>query len=125
MPVEFAFPWLFDNNTRFSVSDHIIDCLFAFDVVMNFRSAYRDSKTDELVLDGKKIARNYIKGRFWVDLLASAPFEQIGKLFSSSGGSSKRLKIFSLMKLVRLLRLGRIVTYLKMKSSFKFGMKFI
>ena len=36
-----------------------------------------DSRTDELVEDPKKIARNYLKGRFWIDLIASLNFDII------------------------------------------------
>jgi hypothetical protein len=90
---------------------------------MNFRTAYKDPKTDDLVFDSKRIAINYLKGRFWIDLLASLPLEYIILLFSES--SSQQLKFFGMLKLVRLLRLGRIVTYLKMNSNFKFGMKLI
>lgn len=112
MPFAFAYPLLFSTNTDFTISDHIIDSLFGLDIVMNFRTGFRDSKTDELILNPKTIAINYMYGRFWVDFFASLPLESIVLLFASS--SSATLKIFSLMKLIRLLRLGRIVTYLKM-----------
>jgi hypothetical protein len=125
LPYSLAFPDIFTNNVGFNVSGRIIDVLFAFDVIMNFRTGYVDAKTDELILNSKKIAINYIKGRCWIDLLATLPLEDIGQLLLGSSGSQKHLKLFSMMKLVRLLRLGRIVTYLKMNSSFKFGMKII
>ena len=37
--------------------------------------------------------------------------------------NSKQLKVIGLIKLVRLLRLGRIITFLKMKQSFKLGLR--
>lgn len=35
------------------------------------------------------------------------------------------LKIFNLLKLIRLLRLGRIITYLKFKQDIKIGMRIV
>jgi hypothetical protein len=55
--------------------DELIDVLFAIDILINFRSCYIDPKTDNLVTDPQMISRNYIKGRFWIDLCASIPFE--------------------------------------------------
>lgn len=62
-----------------TVPDRVIDVLFVFDIIFNLRTIYRDSKTDEEVHSGKKIALRYILGgRFWVDLLASIPLEVFG-----------------------------------------------
>ena len=75
IPLAFAFPEAFEEKVGYIVSDQIIDFLFMFDILINFRSCYVDSRTDELVEDPKKIARNYLKGRFWVDLIASLNFD--------------------------------------------------
>jgi hypothetical protein len=78
------------------------------------------------VVDWKKIICNYItSGRFFVDLAASIPFEEILVAFMSEGSSPNSLKLLGLFKLVRLLRLGRIVRYLKFKSGFKMGLRMI
>ena len=37
----------------------------------------------------KEIAKNYLKGRFWVDLLATVPLDQIVGVFVSNDLSSK------------------------------------
>lgn len=123
IPYEFAFPDAFEENVGFMVADYFIDLLFAFDILINFRSVYLDPKTEEPVDDGKKIALNYLfKGRFVIDIFASTPFEVIQLIFS---GDSNNLKFLGMLKLVRLLRLGRMITYLKTNRSFKFGMKII
>ena len=64
-----------ENNTGFTVSEAIIDCLFGLDILINFRTGYRDSSTDELIMGEREIAINYMKGRFWIDLFASFPLE--------------------------------------------------
>lgn len=91
LPFEFAYPQLFEDNTTFNYFDHLIDVLFGIDVIINFRSAYRDSKTDELIMDPKAIAINYLKGRFWIDFLATLPLEYIALIFSENADA---LKIF-------------------------------
>ena len=35
-----------------------------------FRQAYFDAKSGELVLDNRMIARNYMRGWFWVDCVS-------------------------------------------------------
>jgi len=123
IPYELAFPDAFEGLLSFIIIDYFIDILFAFDILINFRSVYKDSKTEENVVDGRKIAFNYAcKGRFFIDLLASMPFEIFGLIFNAS---SSQLKLFGMLKLVRLLRLGRMITYLKANRSFKFGAKLI
>ena len=126
IPFEFAFPESMEGNSSFTVIDYIIDFLFAFDILINFRSIYYDHKTDEPVTDGKKIALTYVfKGRFVIDLLASTPFELIMVIFQGDSEGNSNLKFFGMLKLVRLLRLGRMISYLKTNRSFKFGMKFV
>lgn len=39
-----------------SIMEVIIDCLFGFDIIVNFRSMYIDPKTDELISDPKLIS---------------------------------------------------------------------
>lgn len=93
------------------------------DMVMNFRSAYLDTKTDEYVMNPRKIARNYLKTRFWVDLVATLPMEKFAAL--NPNLNPKTLKFLSMIKLVRLLRLSKIINFLKMSSYFKHGMKIL
>lgn len=105
--------------------NYIMDLIFLADIVVNFRTIYFDSRTSDPVIDNNKIAINYVKGgRFAVDLIASIPLEVIGDF---AGGSINKgtLKLIGLIKLTRLLRLGKIVTYVKMKKSFKHGIRII
>ena len=104
--------------------NYMIDIAFGMDVVLNFRTTYINSKTGTEVIDARKITLNYLlRGRFFVDLLASIPFEMVIGWFITV--SSSQIKILGLMKLVRLLRLGRIITYMKFKSSMKIGFKLV
>jgi len=54
----------------------VLDFIFLSDIVLNFFSAYKDTN-DYIVVDHEKIAKNYIKGWFIVDLLSLFPFNFI------------------------------------------------
>ena len=135
IPFEFAFPKSFDGATVVHNIDSVIDFLFAFDILVNFRTMYQHPQTDLMVEDPKLIRANYIKGRFWIDLVASIPFEYLavflpkpeaivtadGKTVEAGGANETTLKIFGMLKLVRLMRLGRMVSFMKSNKSFKLG----
>lgn len=112
IPVSVAFDP--DPSIGLTVWERTLDCLFAIDLLLNFRTTYINSKTGFEVTEWKKIAINYfITGRFFIDLGASIPLDLF--LESETSSSNKKLKLLGLMKLIRLLRLGRIVRYLKFK----------
>jgi hypothetical protein len=88
--------------------------------MVNFRTIYKDSKTDDEVHNGTKIALKYLLyGRFWIDMLASLPIEMLELLF----GSNANFKFLGMIKLIRLLRLGRMITFMKANQKLKLGMK--
>jgi len=105
------------------VIDNIMDFLFIADIFINFRTIVFEARTNEEIHDSKIIAKTYIfKGRFFVDLLASIPVELI-QIMVGDGISRNQLRIISLLKLTRLLRLGRIVTFIKFNKNFKHGLR--
>ena len=69
-----------------------------------------------------KIAINYFKGRFWIDLLATIPFDTFAELVFNPG-NTRALQLFSLMKLARVLRLSRIIAYMNVKNEVKMWLK--
>lgn len=56
------------------IVDYIVDVMFIIDIFINFRTTFVDSN-DEVVSDPCRVAVNYMKGWFVVDLLAAIPFE--------------------------------------------------
>lgn len=68
-----------------------------------------------------KIAVNYVLyGRFVIDLVASLPIEIITLVINTN---SDNLKFIGMIKMIRLLRLGRMITFLKANQKLKFSMK--
>lgn len=101
--------------------------MFSIDIIIAFRTTYINSKTGFEIVEGKKIAWNYIiTGRFFVDLAASIPFETVYFWFVTTKNKDEGvndLKLLGLLKLVRLLRLGRIIRYMKFKQGLKVGIR--
>lgn len=125
-----------NDNMTYIIVEYIIDICFFIDILVAFRTTYINSKTGFEVVEGSKIALNYINGdyiltgRFFVDLAASIPFENVYTWFvvvgeSSSNNDLTRVKLLGLLKLVRLLRLGRIIRYMKFKQGLKVGIRMI
>ena len=59
-----------------------VDFCFLLDVIVNFRTTYFDPRTGDEVIDTKMISRNYLKGRFWIDFIATVPVDQLAEAFS-------------------------------------------
>lgn len=59
-------------------------------------------------------------GRFGIDLVASIPLEIVTLILKSNVSN---LKFLGMLKMVRLLRLGRMITFLKANQKLKFSMK--
>ncbi|CAC5424198.1 KCNH7 [Mytilus coruscus] len=95
-----------DENTKADplvLIDLIVDLMFIADIVINFRTTYLHN--GEVVIDAKKIAKNYVKGWFVIDTIAAIPFDLL--LFGS--GNSQTMTIAGFLKLARLLRLLRVL----------------
>ena len=118
IPIDVAFKP--EKGLGMVTSDTIIDILFAVDIVVNFMTTYINPKNGVAVTSPSRIVKNYVfRGRFWVDLLASIPFDKLiskdQTMASVEGGGDDYSTILGLLKMVRLLRLGRIITFMKFK----------
>ena len=106
----------------------MIDVIFLFDLILNFRTTYVNPKTTLEIVEPREVAKNYtFRGRFLIDLLSVIPFELLisEDMIEKAGGNKKQFKIFGLLKLIRLLRLSRILTYMKFKQGLKVGIRII
>ena len=64
---------------------------------------YRDANTNEEILTPKSIAKKYISGEFWLDLVSTITFDNLFALFDK--GSGDQLVGLSMLKLTRMLRI--------------------
>ena len=71
------------------IIDIIVDIMFLADIFVNFRTTFLSN--GEVVTDPKKIAINYVKGWFVIDLIATIPFDLLLFRVPSDVSSSKYL----------------------------------
>lgn len=102
-PIAQSIPWMIFNS--------FIDFLFLLDIFLTFRTTYISNKTGIEISEPKKIAKNYILGRFWVDFFTVFPFSYIPFLTI--------LRVIGILKVSRVLRLGKIIDKLNAEEEFK------
>ena len=104
----------------FYILEYFISIIFIFDIFYIFNKAYVDKK-DKLVISRKKIAVNYLKSWFIVDLLAAFPlivFERPdGSLNTNIFGDINSFKLLTLLKLLKLIKIIAIVFNLSNNSN--------
>lgn len=82
LPIEIAFEPAFFRSDSTKIFNFMIDSCFGIDIIVNFLTTYQNTSGDEMV-EPSRIAINYIKGRFWIDLLSTIPFDAAGKILIS------------------------------------------
>ncbi|XP_055027371.2 potassium voltage-gated channel subfamily H member 1a isoform X1 [Misgurnus anguillicaudatus] len=92
------------NNVPWLVVDSIVDVIFLVDIVLNFHTTFV-GPAGEVISDPKLIRMNYLKTWFVIDLLSCLPYDVINAFENVDEGISS---LFSSLKVVRLLRLGRV-----------------
>uniref|UniRef100_A0A8C7QG21 Cyclic nucleotide-binding domain-containing protein n=1 Tax=Oncorhynchus mykiss TaxID=8022 RepID=A0A8C7QG21_ONCMY len=118
------------NNVTWLVVDSIVDVIFLVDIVLNFHTTFV-GPAGEVISDPKLIRMNYLKTWFVIDLLSCLPYDVINAFENVDevstvcvcvcGGCSSSTcspawpmtslgisSLFSSLKVVRLLRLGRV-----------------
>ncbi|GLI64373.1 hypothetical protein VaNZ11_007619, partial [Volvox africanus] len=81
-----------------------VDGAFAFDIYLNFRTAYYDSK-GYLVTERWRIARHYLKTWFLLDLVCVIPYDLI---------TAGTMGFLSMLKLLRVVRVGKVIRMIRM-----------
>ncbi|KAG7242959.1 hypothetical protein INR49_017650, partial [Caranx melampygus] len=123
------------NNLAWLVLDSVVDVIFLVDIVLNFHTTFV-GPNGEVISDAKLIRMNYLKTWFVIDLLSCLPydiinaFEHVDEDVITSTAPTTHLRepnfhrnttksledsllpglssLFSSLKVIRLLRLGRV-----------------
>ena len=103
LPMQLAFPEKFLYDPTIKSFDALTDTCFILDLIINFFTAYIDD-WGSLITDRKRIAQMYLSKWFWVDLPACLPFEHFVP-------ASEAIAV-SMIKCVRLLRIGKVLKYM-------------
>jgi uncharacterized membrane protein required for colicin V production len=110
------FDYAYTPNTPiwFTIFERVIDVVFILDILLNFRTLYYDFYKNKYVNDWRIIAFRYVfQGRFIFDLMASVPVEALMLI-------SENLRFLGMFKIIRLLRLSRLLHYLRSYQNIKF-----
>lgn len=125
VPYNVAFYGVGRSSVAWFIVNTMTDVIFFIDLLINFRTTYLSSRTNEEIFDGKKIAIQYLKGRFWIDLIATVPIDYIVEPLLEGDANSTVLQMLGLLKLVRVLRLSRLITFMNLKDDIKMSLKLI
>lgn len=92
--------------------EKLVDVFFITDLMLNFRTGYVSANGEE-VLRPCQIAKHYLCGWFWIDLMSSIPFDFIFAGLNDLR-SAKMLKAGRVVKALRVVRLTKLVRFLKL-----------
>ncbi|XP_060881652.1 potassium voltage-gated channel subfamily H member 2 isoform X1 [Metopolophium dirhodum] len=118
-------PLRFSFEDPLVVVDFFVDITFIIDIAINFRTTYVN-KNDEVVSAPSKIALNYFRGWFLIDLVAAIPFDlliagssaETDELTQETQKPEETTTLIGLLKTARLLRLVRVARKIDRYSEY-------
>jgi hypothetical protein len=119
-------PWRIAFNIQPTMVSHpvafwfdlFVDLAIVFDICLNFRRFYVDSRSHKLVTDPDAIRRTYMKSWFLIDFVSVIPFDRIVALIGS--GDPQGARSSKMIRLARLARFARLARLTKLASLRKF-----
>lgn len=114
IPIEIAFEPDLAENTLYFAFNSCIDFIFFLDILVTFRTTYIKPSSGDEISEPWGIAKQYLKGRFWLDLLATLPFD----LMHGGNPNFQFTSLFGLLKTTRVLRLKRITMFINIRDDF-------
>ncbi|VEL15031.1 unnamed protein product [Protopolystoma xenopodis] len=76
-----------------AMTDTIVDIIFCIDIVLNFHTSFV-GPGGEVIADPRVIRLNYLRGWFWLDLLAWLPYELIKYMWNVESEASRHTTIY-------------------------------
>lgn len=98
------------------ITNYAVDILFAFDILINFITAYEDPFTCKLETSLCTIAKHYIRTWFFLDLVCVIPFDLIEYIVIDD---TSHLKLIRLTRLTRIYKLTKVIRLLKIAKMVK------
>jgi potassium voltage-gated channel Eag-related subfamily H protein 7 len=108
--------------------NYAVDSMFISDMCLQFFLMYphRTQRGTTWIFDRKKIAVHYLKGWFLIDFASVMPFDRIGAMMMPADADSSQLRSLKiirgirLLKMMRVLRAGRILGRMQADYSFSY-----
>ena len=98
------------NSYWFVILDNFVESLYLLDLIFCFLQEYQDEETYTIVRDLKKIAINYLKRSFILDLIAWVPFNYFY--------SNRLLRLLKLFRIRRLFQLFNVENFKHIVSKY-------
>ena len=98
-----------EGNQETDNFDFFVLISYTIYMILNFFQSYIDKESGEIIYSNKKIALNYLKGWFIIDLLSSLPYEIITKS--------------PYLRLIRLIRINKIFQFFSFVERVNFKMR--
>lgn len=98
-----------------------IDMFFVVDIALTFRTSFFSSVTGDEIIDPNLIAKNYIMGKLWIDILSCFPSDIFASFLEDDShlNYTSLIGLFGLLKVYRISRLNRIVAFMRAKNDVK------
>lgn len=123
LPFDVAFEPPIMSSVGFTITNFIIDFCFLLDIIVMFRTTFFDEKTGDECIDLKEIKRHYLRGRFWLDLIATIPVDNVAWLLTGGQADVSTLQLFGILKLTRVLRLSKLIAFMNVREDIKVNLK--
>lgn len=94
-------------DTISTIIDYSLTVCFGIDILLNFNTAFLDPVTEKLEYGRKEIVHNYLGFWFWIDLLATIPFDIIIGIFVEAS-KFRTIRIIRILRLMRLVKIYRL-----------------
>lgn len=107
VPLGLAFGDRFEQHMV--IVDFLIDCIFLFDVCLNFRTGFiQNNDEDHVVTDPYKVAYRYLCGWFLLDIISCPSVVFFWAHFGSEFTAFKLLKGAKALKVLKIVKVFRI-----------------
>ncbi|KAM3128378.1 hypothetical protein pb186bvf_019506 [Paramecium bursaria] len=116
-----------DQNTFIYVLNQMISAYFMIDIVLTFNLAIYEKYAilllrGELIYDRKLIAKEYLRGWLWIDIISALPYDDLDITSDPNLVSFFRFfKFVKILRLLRILKLKRLFTMLEQQLSLGVG----
>jgi len=119
VPFMVAF-WPERESGALQALDLLIDVVYIADIFVYSRSTYIDMLTGEEVLNASQIFKHYFhSGKFPIDLISAIPVD----IISWQLHSYAELQLLTVFKVARVLRIGKVLMFLRTNKAVKLRIK--
>jgi hypothetical protein len=113
--IPFVFSFAITTSRHFTYFEASLDIWFILEIILNFFTGYYEKGI--LIMERKKIFKNYMKGWFFADLISSIPtsfFDIISE--DESYDVFKSAKLLRILRMAKYARLLRIIRFIKVNK---------